>query len=114
MRADIEVARYVFGLLLRSRIAVLLGGAGVAMIAGSFVLTALTPGTEHRTFTDSAFLALEWLAILSPVLGSTVLQVQEFEQRTLWLVLVRPPTRAARACSSARSPIPATASLRIS
>ncbi|MEK7476701.1 MAG: hypothetical protein AAB152_13855 [Candidatus Coatesbacteria bacterium] len=94
MRPDVAVARYVLRLLFRGRLALLLGGAGVALIAGSFVLTWLTPGTERRTFFDAAFLGMEWLAILSPVLGSTILQVQEFEQRTLWLVLVRPMSRA--------------------
>jgi ABC-type transport system involved in multi-copper enzyme maturation permease subunit len=93
MRPDVAVARYVMRLLLRSRLALLLGGAGLALIAGSFVLTWLTPGTERRTFLDAAFLGIEWLAILAPVLGSTILQVQEFDQRTLWLVLVRPPGR---------------------
>jgi ABC-type transport system involved in multi-copper enzyme maturation permease subunit len=94
MRTDLAVARFVGRMLLRSRIAVLMGAGGAALIVGSFVLTWLTPGTERRVFLDAAFLGIEWLAILTPVLGSTILQVQEFDQRTLWLVLVRPPSRA--------------------
>jgi ABC-type transport system involved in multi-copper enzyme maturation permease subunit len=93
--ADLSVARYVSRLLLRSRLAILLGAAGLLAIAGSFVLTWLTPGTERRVFLDATYLAIEWLAILGPVMGSTVLQIQEFDQRTIWLVLVRPPGRAA-------------------
>lgn len=97
MRADVPVARYVFALLLRSRLAALLAGFGLAAIGASWVLTELTPGTERRTFFDLAYLGLEALAVLGPLLGSTVLMVQEFDQRILWLVLVRPPSRAAYA-----------------
>lgn len=89
------IARYVLKVLLRGRMIALLAGAGVAGVLGSFVLTYLTPGTEHRTFLDAAYLLIELLAVLTPVLGATLLMVQEFEQRTLWLVLIRPPTRAA-------------------
>jgi len=81
-------------LLLRSRLAVLMLAAGLVLIVGSFVLTWLTPGTERRTFLDVTYLGIEWMAILAPILGSTILQIQEFDQRTLWLILVRPPGRA--------------------
>lgn len=94
MRPDAAVARYVFRLLLRSRLAVLMLAAGLVLIVGSFVLTWLTPGTERRTFLDVTYLGIEWMAILAPILGSTILQIQEFDQRTLWLILVRPPGRA--------------------
>ena len=89
--------RYVFEVLMRSRLAGLLVGAGAVLILGSCVLTYLTPGTERRTFFDAAYLGLELLAILGPLLGSMFLQALEFEQRTIWLVLVRPPTRPAYA-----------------
>jgi len=97
VRTDLSVTWYVLRLLLRSRLAALLLGAGSAVILASFVLTWLTPGTERRTFLDTAYLGVELLAILAPVLGSTILQVQEFDQRTLWLVLVRPPSRSSYA-----------------
>lgn len=87
--------RYVFGVLIRSRLTGLLIGTGAALILGSCILTYLTPGTERRTFFDAAYLGLELLAILGPLLGSMFLQALEFEQRTIWLVLVRPPTRPA-------------------
>ncbi len=93
MRTDRALTRYILALLLRSRVVALLAAGGGLYLATALVLTELTPGTERRTFFDLAYLGLEWLAVLVPVLGSTVLQVQEFDQRTLWLVLVRPPTR---------------------
>lgn len=91
------VTRYVYAVMLRSRVVALLLGAGCAGVLGSFVLTYLTPDTERRTFLDAAYLGIELLAVLAPVLGSTILMVQEFDQRTLWLILVRPVSRAAYA-----------------
>jgi len=89
------LARYIGQVLVRGRMVALLLGAGAAGVLASFVLTYLTPGTEHRTFLDAAYALIELLAVLTPILGATLLMVQEFEQRTIWLVLVRPPTRAA-------------------
>ena len=82
-------------LILRSRLIVLLLGFGAGAVVVSMTLTYLTPQTERRTFFDVAYLGLELLAILTPLLGSTVLQIIEFEQQTIWLVLVRPPSRPA-------------------
>lgn len=93
MIADAAVVRYLLALAVRSRLIGLLTGTGGAAVAAAWILTELTPGTERRTFFDAAYLGLEWLAVLSPVLISTMLQVQEFDQRTLWLVLVRPVGR---------------------
>lgn len=94
-------SRYVFALVIRSRFAGALAGCGALGVLGALVLTYLTPGTERRTFLDFAFLSLEALAIVAPLLGSVALQIQEFDQRTLWLVLVRPPSRAAYAAARA-------------
>lgn len=97
MAGEPAAARYVFATAVRGRVVGLLIGTGAALLAASYILTELTPGTERRTFFNAAYLGLEALAILAPLLASTLLQVQEFDQRTLWLVLVRRPTRAAYA-----------------
>lgn len=86
---------YFLRLALRHRLAVLLLGFAVALALVSIGAIYLTPGTERRTFFDMAYLGLELLAVASVVLGSTVLCVQEFEQKTSWLVLVRPVSRSA-------------------
>lgn len=90
---SLAAARYVLQLLLRHNLLALLVISGVPLVAGSFVLTYLTPGTERRTFFDLVYLGVEMLAIFIPLLGSTMLQIQEFEQKTIWLVLVRPVSR---------------------
>lgn len=95
LAGSVAVARYVVELLFRSRLVVLLFALGAASVGVSVVLTFLTPGTERRMFFDAAYLGLEALALLGPVLGATVLQILEFSQQTIWLVLVRPPSRPA-------------------
>lgn len=87
------VAGYVFSLLWRGRVVALLLGAGATLVGGSLILTYLTPETETRTFLDAAYLGIELLALVAPILASTLLTIQEFDQRTLWLILVRPVTR---------------------
>jgi ABC-type transport system involved in multi-copper enzyme maturation permease subunit len=89
------LARYCFALAVRSRLVLLLLIGGLAGIAGSMILTWLTPGTERRTFFDIAYLGLEALAVLAPVLGSVALMIIEMDEKAIWLVLVRPPSRAA-------------------
>ena len=89
------LARYCCVLAVRSRLVVLLLIGGVAAIAGAMTLTWLTPGTERRTFFDMAYLGLEALAVLAPVLGSVALMTIEMEEKAIWLVLVRPPSRGA-------------------
>lgn len=90
---SLATARYVLELLLRHNLLALLLISGVPLVAGSFVLTYLTPGTERRTFFDLVYLGVEMLAIFIPLLGSAMLQIQEFEQKTIWLVLARPVSR---------------------
>lgn len=90
---SLAVARYVLLLMLRHNLLALLVASGLPLVAGGFVLTYLTPGTERRTFFDLVYLGVEMLAVFIPLLGSTVLQIQEFEQKTIWLVLVRPVSR---------------------
>lgn len=97
----LATARYVFMLVVKSRFAGALAACGGLAVVGALALTWLTPGTERRTFLDLSFLAIEGLAIVAPLLGSTVLQIQEFDQRTIWLVLVRPPGRATYAAARA-------------
>lgn len=91
----VALVRYQAMLVLRQRLVVLLLGFGAALVAWSVALTYLTPGTERRTLFDSVYLTVELLAVLAPLLGSVVLQILEFDQRTAWLVLVRPPSRGA-------------------
>lgn len=90
---SLAVARYVLTLLLKHNLLALLIISGIPLVAGSYVLTYLTPGTERRTFFDLVYLGVEILAVFIPLLGSTMLQIQEFEQKTIWLVLARPVTR---------------------
>ncbi len=106
----LATARYVFTLVVKSRFAGALAACGALGVGAAMVLTYLTPGTERRTFLDLAFLSIELLAIAAPLLGSTVLQIQEFDQRTLWLVLVRPPSRAGYAFARAAGLAVASAS----
>lgn len=95
MPADRALIGYFLRLALRHKLAVLLLGFALALSLLSLGAIYLTPGTERRTFFDMAYLGLELLAVASVVLGSTVLHVVEFEQKTSWLVLVRPPSRSA-------------------
>ncbi len=95
LRYSVALIKYNLALILRSRLIVLLLAFGVGVVGLSMILTYLTPGTERRTFFNAAYLGLEALAILTPLLGSMVLQILEFDQQTIWLVLVRPPSRPA-------------------
>jgi len=83
----------MLALAVRNRMTGLLALFSILLAGTSLVLTYLTPGTERRTFFDMAYLGLELLAVATPILASTSLQILEFDQRTCWLVLARPVTR---------------------
>jgi ABC-type transport system involved in multi-copper enzyme maturation permease subunit len=87
------VSRYFVVVCLRHRMAGAIGGASLAVLGASLAATWLTPGTERRSFFDAAYLGLELLAVLSPLMASAVLHVLEFEQRSAWLVMARPVSR---------------------
>jgi ABC-type transport system involved in multi-copper enzyme maturation permease subunit len=84
----------MLALSVRNRMTGLLALFSLLLAAASLTLTYLTPGTERRTFFDMAYLGLELLAVATPILASTSLQILEFDQRTSWLVLARPVTRS--------------------
>lgn len=88
-----SLLRYMLALAVRNRMTGLLALFSALLAGASLTLTYLTPGTESRTFFDMAYLGLELLAVLTPILASTSLQILEFDQRTSWLVLARPVTR---------------------
>jgi len=77
----------------RNRMTGLLALFSLLLAGASLTFTYLTPGTERRTFFDMAYLGLELLAVITPILASTSLQILEFDQKTSWLVLARPITR---------------------
>jgi len=87
------LVRYMAALAVRNRLTGLLFLFAVVLSGTALILTWLTPGTERRTFYDLAYLGLEFLAVATPILASTAIHVLEFDQRTVWLVLVRPVTR---------------------
>jgi len=86
--------RYFLVVCLRHRMAAVVGGIGAAVLVTAIAGTFLTPGTEQRSYFDAAYLGIELMAVLVPVMASAVLHVLEFEQRASWLILVRPVTRA--------------------
>ena len=88
-----SLLRYMLALAVRNRMMGLLALFTLVLACASVTLTYLTPGTERRTFFDMAYLGLEILAVVTPIFASTSLQILEFDQRTCWLVLVRPVTR---------------------
>ncbi len=92
--SSLSVARYSFILLLRHHVVALFGLGGLGLVVTSFALTYLTPETERRTFFDLVYLGVEALAVVVPLMASTVLRIVEFEQKTIWLVLARPITRS--------------------
>ncbi len=84
---------YFAALVMRNRLTILLTVFALALASLSLVITYLTPGTERRTFFDLAYLGIEMLAVITPLLASSSLQMLEFEQKTSWLVLSRPVSR---------------------
>jgi ABC-type transport system involved in multi-copper enzyme maturation permease subunit len=93
MRRVLEVTRFTFRELIRSRMLYIWFLSVLVFCALAFLLSLLSFGEVHKIFMDLGLVGMEFAGLLVLVLSLAVTYNTEFEQKAIYLQLAKPITR---------------------